>query len=260
MRTLRALILSATVSAVTAPAQAETFVIVHGAFQDAASWSDVASALEAEGHSVSVVDLPGRDAEGAAAQSMTLAGYADTVGAVVSEAAEPVVLVGHSFGGMTISLVAETMPDRVATLIYVAAYVPVTGESMQALAERDTDNGFTADSFVIAPDYSYAEILETDRARLFVNDGSPEQQSEVASTMVREPLGPISTPVELGDAFATVSKAYVRTAGDATVSPTLQAMMIERAGITATEMLETGHAPQASQPEALAAALIRLAN
>jgi pimeloyl-ACP methyl ester carboxylesterase len=239
-------------------ANADTYVIVHGAFQNAASWTEVAAAIEAEGHTVTVIDLPGRDAEGEAAKAMSLAAYAEAVGAAVSAASEPVTLVGHSFGGITITKVADTMPGQVAKLIYVAAYVPVSGESMQALAEQDTDNGFTAESFVIAADYSFATIFEADRTRLFINDGTPEQQADVASAMIREPLGPIGTPVELTGAFAEVPKAYVKTALDATVSPTLQAMMIDRAGITEVTTLQTGHSPQVSQPAALAEAVLAL--
>jgi pimeloyl-ACP methyl ester carboxylesterase len=259
MTGLKTLTLSAAFGAIGAAAQADTFVIVHGAFQTADSWTAVADALRATGHTAIAVNLPGRDAEGDAAKAVTLAQYAETVEAVVEAQAEPVTLVGHSFGGMTISLVAEAMPDRISKLIYVAAYVPVSGDTMQALAGSDTDNGFTAESFVIAPDYAFATILPADQVRLFINDGTADQQASVTSAMVREPLGPIATPVEVTDAaFGVVAKAYVRTALDATVSPTLQNMMIERAAITDVQTLETGHSPHSSQPEQLAAALIAL--
>jgi pimeloyl-ACP methyl ester carboxylesterase len=261
MNGLKTLAMSAAFGAMGAAAQADTFVIVHGAFQTADSWTAVADALRAAGHTAIAVNLPGRDAEGEAAKAVTLAQYAETVEDVVQQQAEPVILVGHSFGGMTISLVAEAMPDRISKLIYVAAYVPVSGDTMQALAGSDSDNGFTAESFVIAPDYAFATILPADQVRLFIDDGTPDQQATVTSAMVREPLGPIATPVEVTEAaFGAVAKAYVLTALDATVSPTLQSMMIDRAAITQTVTLQTGHSPQASQPENLAAALIEMAD
>ena len=71
-----------------------------------------------------------------------------------------------SFGGMTISAAAEAAPLDVTQLVYVAAYVPESGESMETLALSDGENSFTEESFVIAPDYSYAEILERDRAAI----------------------------------------------------------------------------------------------
>ena len=259
MSLLKTIALSAALGSVITTAQAETFVIVHGAFQNAASWSEVAQALKTAGHTAVTVDLPGRDAEGAEAKPMTLARYAKAVSDVVAAQSEPVILVGHSFGGITISLVAEAMSERVRELIYVAAYVPVSGDSMQSLAESDKNNGFTADSFVLSADYSFATILSADQARLFINDGTPDQQAAVTAAMIREPLGPIATPVEVTkERFGSVAKAYIRTALDATVSPTLQSMMIERAKISKVVTLETGHSPQASQPAAVTEALLRL--
>jgi pimeloyl-ACP methyl ester carboxylesterase len=260
MKKVKTLAAAAMLSATATIAQADTFVIVHGAFQSAESWAGVTEKLRAKGHTAIIVDLPGRNFEGEAAKAITLAQYAKTVGDVVASQAEPVILVGHSFGGMTISLVAEAMPEKIRKLIYVAAYVPVSGDSMQSLAASDKNNGFTADSFVLSPDYAFATILAADQTRLFINDGTPEQQAHVTSSMMREPLGPIGTPVDVTALkFGSVAKAYVNTALDATVSPTLQKMMIDRAGIMQTQTLQTGHSPQASQPEQLAAALVALA-
>ncbi len=253
----KSLALATLVSIIATSANAETFIIVHGAFQNAASWSTVADDLRAKGNTVIAVDLPGRDAEGDAAKAITLKQYIDTVGKVVGEQAGPVVLVAHSFGGITISGVAEAMPEKVKKLVYVAAYVPASGESMEKLAQGDKDNGFTEKSFVLAPDYSYASILEEDRARLFANDGSPDQQKAVSASMIREPLGPIATPIEVSaEKFGAVAKAYVRTTMDATVSPAIQKMMIERASIKNVADIETGHSPQSTQPVKLAETII----
>jgi pimeloyl-ACP methyl ester carboxylesterase len=261
MKKVKSVTAAALLSTMATMAHADTFVIVHGAFQNAESWSAVVDKLKAEGHTAIAVNLPGRNLEGEAAKAITLAQYAKTVGDVVAKQAEPVVLVGHSFGGMTISLVAEAIPEKVSKLIYVAAYVPVSGDSMQSLSATDKNNGFTAESFVLSPDYSSASILASDQARLFINDGTPEQQTKVTSSMVREPLGPMGTPVEVSaEKFGKVAKAYVNTALDATVSLVIQKMMIERTGITATQVLQTGHSPQASQPNLLAAALVALRN
>ncbi len=259
MKKITTLAATTALSAFGTMAQAEIFVIVHGAFQSAESWSAVAEKLRAGGHTAIAVDLPGRNAEGDAAKAITLDRYVQTVQDVVASQPEPVVLVGHSFGGITISVVADAAPNKIKKLIYVAAYVPQNGDSMQTLAAADKDNGFTAETFVIAPDYAFATILAADQARLFINDGTPEQQAAVTASMVREPLGPIGTPVAITDKLGSVAKAYVLTALDATVSPTIQAMMVERAGITATVTLDTGHSPQASRPDDLASALVQLA-
>lgn len=242
-----------------AAAPAETFVLVHGAFQTARSWDAVAAELRQGGHDVVAVDLPGRDASGAAARAVTLAAYVEAVRDAVEAAGEPVVLVGHSFGGMTISAVAEAVPERIGQLVYVAAYVPQSGESMQALAEGDHDNDFTAETFVIAPDHAHAEILAADRVRVFAQDADAARQAALLAGMVREPLAPIGTPVTLSaERFGTVAKAYIRTLDDGAVSTPLQTMMIDRAGIAEVRDLEGGHAPYLTRPTELAAVLVEL--
>lgn len=247
------------IAATAIPAAADTIVIVHGAFQSAADWGNVGTRLEEAGHIVTLVDLPGRDAEGDAARAVTLADHVAAVETALDAAGAPVVLVGHSFGGMTISAVAEARPGAVRRLVYIAAYVPVDGESMETLAATDTANGFAADTFVLAADYSHAEINPRDRGALFANDGTQVQQADVAARMVREPLEPIGTPVSLTpERFGAVDKAYVRTLRDEVVSTELQTRMIERTGITEIVDIDTGHAPQATRPEELAAAILRL--
>lgn len=252
-RSLAAAAALALAAASTSPASADAIVIVHGAFQSAADWTEVGERLEEAGHSVALVDLPGRDA----ARAVTLADHVAATQAAVDNAGEPVVLVGHSFGGMTISAVAEARPDEVRRLVYLAAYVPADGESMEALSATDTGNGFSADTFVVAADYSYAEINPRDRGALFASDGTDAQKDDVAARMVREPLGPIATPVSLTpERFEAVDKAYVRTLRDEVVSTELQTRMIERAGIAEIVDIDTGHAPQATRPEELAGALL----
>lgn len=243
-----------------APVRADTFVIVHGAFQNAQSWAEVSKALKAQVRTVVAVDLPDRNAEGAAAKAVTIAQYVDVVGAVVKSQSEPVTLVGHSFGGMTISLVGLAMPEKIKKLLYVAAYIPESAESMQSLASGDKDNGFTSKSFVVSPDYAFATILEEDRYRLFINDGQPAQQKSVALLMVREPLGPIATKVEIAlEKFAAIPKAYTRTSMDKTVSPTIQKMLIQRARIAHVVDIDTGHSPQVTQPAKLSSLVASMA-
>lgn len=111
-----------------------TIVLVHGAWEDASIWSDVTAELEGMGHVVHTVNLPGRAGDTTPTSQITLDSHRDAVLSVVQQSEEPVVLVGHSFGGMTISAVAEAAPEKVERLIYLAAYLPQNGQSLQDLA------------------------------------------------------------------------------------------------------------------------------
>lgn len=242
-------------------ALADTFVIVHGAFQTAAAWEEVADALRTGGDEVVLVDLPGRDGvveAGADPHALTLGAYRDATLAAMGDR-DDVVLVGHSFGGFTVSAVAEAAPDRIAKLIYVAAYVPASGDSLQALAATDEGTQFTGENFVLAADHSTAEVLERDRALIFANDAEGEAAQAIAGGLVREPLAPLGEAIALTDAnFGRVAKGYVLTLRDNAVGPALQARMVERAGISEVRELDTGHAPMATAPEALAALLAEM--
>jgi pimeloyl-ACP methyl ester carboxylesterase len=111
------------------------FVLVHGGWQSAATWDLVAAALEVAGHQVFRPLLTGL---GPGAGTLTPAVTLDThiqdvVRVIDSEGLRDVVLVGHSYGGMVITGVAEAEHARVAHLVYVDAFVPNDGQSVMEL-------------------------------------------------------------------------------------------------------------------------------
>lgn len=241
------------------PAFADTFVLVHGAFQTSAAWSDVATGLQAAGHTVVVVNLPGRDGDGRVMAEVTMADHAAAVITGMDGVPGKVTLVGHSFGGMVISAVGEAVPNRVDELVYVAAYLPAVGapgQSMQDLSMMDHHGAWQADSFVVAADYSTASVNPRDRVALFANDAGDAAQG-IADTMVDEPLPPIATPVALTDAaFGSLRKAYIVTLQDQAVSTAFQLTMLGRGHVDEAIPINTGHVPQLVAPDALVAALI----
>lgn len=104
-----------------------TVVLVHGAFADSTAWNPVLRILGERGIDAVAVANPLR----------SLSSDADYVRSVVASVASPVVLVGHSYGGMVITEAAADAP-AVAALVYVAAFTPTTGESALDLSNRFT--------------------------------------------------------------------------------------------------------------------------
>jgi pimeloyl-ACP methyl ester carboxylesterase len=239
-------------------ARADTYVLVHGAFQNVHAWDDVVRRLKRAGNKAIAVDLPGRG--GADARKQTLAGYRDAVLAVVSAQSEPVILVGHSFGGLTISEVAEAAPDKIKRLVYVAAYLPRKGDSLQSLSGEDKDNKFTKENFVVAPDYSTANVLPRDGALIFANDAVGARKAAIAKGLLLEPLAPMANPSTVTpEKFGIVAKAYIFTLRDNAVSLPMQRRMVERTPVAHSYEINTGHSPFATQPAQLTALLIRAA-
>lgn len=96
-----------------------TLILVPGFWLDASSWSEVTPALEAAGHDVRPLTLPGLESRGADRSSIGLADHAAAVVGAIDDAADPVVLVGHSGGGTVVHAAVDQRPDSVSRAIYV---------------------------------------------------------------------------------------------------------------------------------------------
>jgi pimeloyl-ACP methyl ester carboxylesterase len=123
---LAALMMSGAIPAQAADEEAKpTVILVHGAFADSSGWNDVIATLEKDGYPVIAAANPLR----------SVAGDAESVAAVVRSVAGKVVLVGHSYGGVVITEAAKDNPN-VKALVYVAGFVPETGESALTLSAK----------------------------------------------------------------------------------------------------------------------------
>lgn len=93
-----------------------TFVLVHGAWHGGWCWEKLRPLLEAEGHTVIAPDMPGHGEDRLPIEDQNLEKYARTVEALIAPLNEPVILVGHSFGGMITSQAACYIPNKIKNL------------------------------------------------------------------------------------------------------------------------------------------------
>lgn len=228
-------------------AQAETFVLVHGAFQDKSCWTTTKSILEQNGHKVLTPDLPGRNGVGLSQTPLTLINYKDVVIKTITQQPEPVILVGHSFAGFTISGVAEAIPNKIQSLVYLAAYIPNNGDSLQTLSSQDIWTKFNQENFVISKDFSTAEVLDRDQVLIFGNDADVSLQKKLKASMIKEPLAPASEKINL-NGKPNVPIVYIQTLRDNAVSTYFQAEMITRNRVDRVFQIDSGHAPYTTQP------------
>jgi pimeloyl-ACP methyl ester carboxylesterase len=241
-------------------AEKPTIILVHGAFEDASVWSDVASRLQKKGYKTQAVNLPGRTSTPLPAAQVTQDVLRDAVVKVILSETAPVVLVGHSFGGITISTVAEAVPDRIAKLVYVAAYLPKNGESLLSLSSADKDSKL-GPFFKVDGASGVARIDENGRIETFCHDCPDAIKTTFPATMVDEPLNPPGTPVKLtAQNFGSVKKAYIKTALDRVVSPALQQNMLEATPVSKVLTIDSGHTPFLSRPQELADAIAQIAS
>src|SRR5260370_8857467 len=111
------------------------FVLVHGGFSGAWIWLPLSDRLEGAGHLVEAFDLPGMGGDHTSPSEVSLDSYARRVCEVLAANSEPAVVVGHSMGGIVATQGAARCPERVAALVYVAAFLPKDGQSLLDLTK-----------------------------------------------------------------------------------------------------------------------------
>lgn len=123
------------------PESRKHFVIVHGAWGGGWDWRGIDSILTRDGHTVDRVTLTGLgDRVHLASADIGLDTHiTDVVNSIEFEKLNDVVLIGHSYGGMVITGVAERIPQRIRHLVYVDAFLPEHGESVKQLADSGLD-------------------------------------------------------------------------------------------------------------------------
>src|SRR5882757_1479664 len=106
-----------------------SFVLQHGAGHGAWCWYKIKARLEQLGHKVHVPDMPGHGIDQTSREEVTLDKIVERLGEAIASACEPVVLVGHSYGGAAITQAGENFPDMISKLVYLSAVLLPNGMS-----------------------------------------------------------------------------------------------------------------------------------
>ena len=213
-----------------------SIVLVHGGFVDGSGWAGVYKILKEEGYNVTVVQNP----------TLSLADDVAVTRRAIAAQPGPVLLVGHSYGGVVIT---EAGSDpKVAGLVYIAAFAPDKGESVSSLI-KDPPAGAPVPPILPPQD----GFLFLDRAKFhasFAADVDAETAGFMASSQVpwgvQALAGAISTP-----AWKTKPSWYLVATEDRMIPPPAQRSMSKRAGSKVTDVAGS-HAVYVSQPKAVA--------
>lgn len=238
------------------------FVFVHGAFTGAWCWEPVAAPLEALGHTVETLDLPGAGDDVTPVADVTLASYADRVVSVLARRPEPAILVGTSMGGVVVTQAAGTAPERVASLVFVCAFMPSDGQSMLDLAHLPEAEGDLIQANLVAEGDPPVGKLPPEAAAAAVYSSCTDEQAARAVARRRpQPLAPLSTPVRVDDeVLASIPRSFVVTRQDRAMMPALQHRMIREHPCWKVVELDADHAPFFSATDELVTALAEIAS
>jgi pimeloyl-ACP methyl ester carboxylesterase len=220
-----------------------TVVLVHGGFVDGAGWEGVYSILRKDGYDVSIVQNP----------TLSLAGDVAATRQIIGQANGPVVLVGHSYGGVVITEAGND--PKVLKLVYIAAFAPDKGESVASLIKdpapgppvppiRPPQDGFLfLDKAKFAA--SFAADVEAEKAAFMANAQVPWGVAALE--------GAVSEP-----AWKTKPSWYLVATDDRMIPPAAQRFMSKRAGAKVVESVGS-HAIYVSRPADVASLIKKAA-
>ncbi|WP_432721141.1 alpha/beta fold hydrolase [Jeongeupia wiesaeckerbachi] len=279
---------------------AAAFVLVHGGWHNHSAWDKVTPILEAKGYTALTLDLPGAgvntiapaslgrrpfDPAAFAAEPSPVAGVTQeartqAVVDLVKKAAAlsdgKVILVGHSAGGMTISAVAEQLPDQLLAVVYLAAFMVPNGMTLLAMLQHEALSSALAPGLFIgdpvaigatrinpaSTDPVYRSLL---KATFYADVPEPEFAQAAAQLHYDESnAGALAPSAITPGRFGTVPRHYIRCTQDRAIPLTGQDHMIATVdaaigSTTTAHTLESSHSPFLSQAAALSKVLIGIA-
>jgi pimeloyl-ACP methyl ester carboxylesterase len=231
-------------SQTSTPANVKNVVLVHGGFVDGSGWEGVYKALKKGGYAVAIVQNP----------TISLADDVAVTKRTLAAQNGPVILVGHSYGG---AVITEAGNDpKVAGLVYIAAFAPDKGESVNTLIE-DPKPGAPVPP-ILPPQDGFLFLDKSKFRASFAGDVSADAAAFMADSQVPwgvEALaGTISEP-----AWKTKPSWYLVTTEDKMIPPDAQRAMSKRAGSKVVEV-KGSHAVYVSQPQAVASIIEKAAS
>ena len=213
-----------------------TVVLVHGGFVDGTGWEGVYNLLKKDGFNVAVVQNP----------TTTLADDVAATRQIIAQAKGPVVLVGHSYGGVVITEAGND--PKVSKLVYITAFAPDKGESVASLIANPPPGAPVPP--ILPPQDGFLFLDRAKFADSFAADVGAEKAAFMADSQVpwgvKALEGAVSEP-----SWRKKPSWYLVATDDRMIPPPAQQMMAKRAGATIVES-KGSHAIYVSRPETVA--------
>jgi pimeloyl-ACP methyl ester carboxylesterase len=221
-------------------------VLVHGAWADGSGWQGVYNLLK-DTYSVRIVQEPNLSLEGDVAATKMILG----------QQSEPVILVGHSYGGVVITEAGND--PKVAALVYIAAFVPDQGETEETLIGTFPSGVPSAGDLILLPPQDGFLLLDREKFHeSFAGDLSADEAAFMADSQVPWGVEALSGTVSEA-AWRSKPSWYLVATEDRMIPPSAQRSMSERAGATVEEAAGS-HAIYVSRPDVVAALIEKAAS
>lgn len=234
-----------------------TLILVHGALFTSTVWAPVQTILQTKGYNVITLDTPGRMNDGVAPQEATLSAAVEKLCRVIDLQSEPVILVGHNQAGAIMTQATAQCGARMRSLVYLAAVLPLSGERpFDMLSDQDNHNFDRCAPLDLKTGLSEPDMTAPIKA-LLMADAEDSAAQHAIRNMVSESITMAYDTLNYNQIqFEHIPKYYIKTTQDLMISPESQDKFIARQTLKRVFLLNTGHAPFISQPQALASILM----
>jgi pimeloyl-ACP methyl ester carboxylesterase len=238
-----------------------SFILIHGSWHGGWCFDEVKVLLEAEGHEVIAPDLPGMGGDEAELAAVTLQGWAEFAVALCRNTKQkPVILAGHSRGGLVISQAAETAPEAIDALVYICAMMLPDGMSRAEFKAMEEPNP-AFDALMSPTAGGHGTVISgAHPGAVFAQLSPPDKVAATMDRLVAEPHGPRAEPIQItAERFGSRPRTYIECTEDRAIPLSSQRTMQALVPGAAVVTLVADHSPFLSQLKALAEALMQAA-
>jgi pimeloyl-ACP methyl ester carboxylesterase len=235
---------------------------VHGAWQGAWAWDTIVPRLKAAGHEVIAADLPGDGHAGTPPGDVDLGAYAAKVVSLIDQTTGPIIMVGHSMGGVTASQVCELRSERIALAIYLCAFMLPDGMSVLDFYEKYLEPWMRGAHARVSYDAAglTSMVDPVSAVEVFYHMSDRALAEAAARRLTPQPEGARRSKLQLSATrYGKIPRVYIEALQDRSVHLPLQRKMQQITGRDAVYHLDSDHAPQLSMPDALTELILAVA-
>ena len=232
----------------------DTFVLVHGGFHGAWCWDKLKPLMEKKGFRVITPDHTGQGKE--------LYNYTDNIGALLEKQERPVMLLGHSSGGMVITELAKKYPGKIKGLIYLSAFLLPEGMSPPEIMRNDTVS-LMSSSLITDESNGTISVDKKKAKQLFYADCEDAIAQWAIDRLSPEPVVPMGNKKPGQKNMVSpqpIPRFYIETLNDNALGISSQRHMQTLSSCDKIYTLSSGHSPFLSQPAKLATVLTEISD
>lgn len=237
-----------------------TFLMIHGSWHGGWAFEPLRVAIERAGHRLIAPDLPSAGADRTPLASVTLESWADFVSALACAQSDPVILCGHSRGGIVISEAAERSPHCIAALVYICAFLLPAGRSLGDHTATIPRSDVFQSGLVPLADGSGITITGEAARAAFYHRAPSMARDDACARLCAEPLAPMVTPLTITpERYGSVPRHYIECLDDQALTIAEQRGMHAEMPCASVTTLDSDHSPFLTCPDRLVDALVRIA-